>query len=110
MKFSSAFALGACAVTVSAFAPVAHQRQSSALHMSVVLNKSTGKSALDPAVIAKYGSLPFPPDKVLAEYVWVDADGQTRSKTRTLPSEKVCDDCEIRHLSPNFGSEHFLTC
>jgi glutamine synthetase len=89
MKFASALALVAYAATAVAFAPVAPQRHSAALHMSVVLDKSTGKSALDPAVIAKYGSLPFPKDKILAEYVWVDADGNTRSKTRTLPAAKV---------------------
>jgi glutamine synthetase len=46
---------------------------------------------LDPAVIDKYQSLGFPADKVLAEYVWVDADGNTRSKTRTLPASKTKD-------------------
>jgi len=90
MKFITAMSLLASASTAAAFAPIAPQRPSSALQMSVVLNKSTGKSALDPAVIAKYGSLPFPKDKVLAEYVWVDAEGNTRSKTRTLPAAKVC--------------------
>jgi hypothetical protein len=29
------------------------------------------------------------PDLILAEYVWVDAVGNTRSKTRTLPLSKV---------------------
>lgn len=57
--------------------------------MAGVLAKTTGRSALDPAVIAKYRELPFPADKVLAEYVWVDAAGNPRSKTRTLPAEKV---------------------
>ena len=90
MKLIAAITFVASASTAAAFAPVAPQRPSSALHMSIVLNKSTGKSALDPAVIAKYGSLPFPKDKILAEYVWVDADGNTRSKTRTLPAAKVC--------------------
>jgi hypothetical protein len=54
-----------------------------------LLIRETGKSQLDPAVIAKYDALPFPKDMVLAEYVWVDADGNTRSKTRTLPAKKV---------------------
>ena len=57
--------------------------------MSGVLGKTTGKSSLDPAVIERYNSLPYPDDTILAEYVWVDADGNTRSKTRTLPSAKV---------------------
>ena len=54
-----------------------------------VLDSVTGRSQLDPAVIAKYNALPYPDDTVLAEYVWVDADGNTRSKTRTLPKAKV---------------------
>jgi len=57
--------------------------------MSGVLGKTTGKSSLDPAVIERYNSLPYPDDTILAEYVWVDADGNTRSKTRTLPSAKA---------------------
>lgn len=57
--------------------------------MSGVLGKTTGQSSLDPAVIERYNSLPFPTDSVLAEYVWVDAVGNTRSKTRTLPASKV---------------------
>lgn len=90
MKFTCAVALLACAMQASAFAPATPQQQSSALHMSGgVLGKTTGKSALDPTVIAKYSSLPFPADKVLAEYVWVDAAGSCRSKTRTLPAAKV---------------------
>lgn len=89
MKFLSAATLMAIAVQTSAFAPTAPQRQNTALNMVVVLGKNTGRAALDPAVIEKYNSLPFPAEKVLAEYVWVDADGNTRSKTRTLPASKV---------------------
>jgi glutamine synthetase len=55
-----------------------------------VLNRVTGQSQLDPAVIQRYMDLPMPADTVLAEYVWVDADGACRSKTRTLPAAKVC--------------------
>ena len=54
-----------------------------------VLESVTGRSQLDPAVIAKYNALPYPEDTILAEYVWVDAEGSTRSKTRTLPKSKV---------------------
>jgi len=60
--------------------------------LNVVLESTTGRSQLDPDVIDRYGSLPFPKDKILAEYVWVDAVGNTRSKTRTLAAEKVSDD------------------
>lgn len=89
MKFAAAIVVVAYAVQISAFAPATNQRQPTALQMSGVLGKTTGKSALDPAVIARYRDLAFPPDKLLAEYVWVDADGNTRSKTRTLPASKV---------------------
>ena len=54
-----------------------------------VLSKQTGKSSLDPAVIAKYDALAFPSDKVLAEYVWIDAVGNCRSKTRTLTVDRA---------------------
>ena len=68
-------------------------RTSSSLLMSVggviPLARMTGQSQLDPTVIQKYLDLPMPEDTVLAEYVWVDAAGNTRSKTRTLPAKKV---------------------
>eukprot|EP00546_Thalassionema_frauenfeldii_P009753 CAMPEP_0178914474 /NCGR_PEP_ID=MMETSP0786-20121207/11446_1 /TAXON_ID=186022 /ORGANISM="Thalassionema frauenfeldii, Strain CCMP 1798" /LENGTH=416 /DNA_ID=CAMNT_0020587387 /DNA_START=34 /DNA_END=1284 /DNA_ORIENTATION=+ len=76
--------------SAAAFSP-AHfgARHSTSLQMSGVLNSQTGQSSLDPAVIDRYNSLEFPQDKILAEYVWVDAVGNTRSKTRTLPSSKA---------------------
>ena len=89
MKFASSLVLLICANQSSAFAPALSHGKSSALHMSGVLGKTTGKSSLDPAVIERYNSLPYPDDTILAEYVWVDADGNTRSKTRTLPAAKV---------------------
>jgi len=89
MKFTTALSLLACAISTNAFAPMVPQRQTTALQMAGVLAKTTGRSALDPAVIAKYRDLPFPADKVLAEYVWVDAAGNPRSKTRTLPAAKA---------------------
>ena len=55
----------------------------------IPLSRVTGQSQLDPLVIQKYLDLPMPEDTVLAEYVWVDAVGNTRSKTRTLPASKV---------------------
>ena len=90
MKVSIAvLSLVACGTT--AFAPVPSARRGTAIDMTVVLSPKTGMSSLDPAVIATYQNLPFPPGKILAEYVWVDADGETRSKTRTLPAEKGKD-------------------
>jgi len=85
MKFSTALFL-ASASTVAAFAPTSISRASTSLNS--ILTKQTGRAALDPAVVNKYDALEFPPDKIMAEYVWVDADGNTRSKTRTLPAAK----------------------
>ena len=79
--------LAASAIGASAFStPGAFSRPNTALNS--VLTKQTGASPLDPAVIAKYDALAFPEDSILAEYVWVDAKGETRSKTRTLPAAK----------------------
>ena len=87
MKFSTALIALASASSAVAFAPVSVQQKSSALNS--MLTKTTGQSSLDPAVIARYDALAFPDDQILAEYVWVDADGNTRSKTRTLPASKA---------------------
>lgn len=93
MKFSAAALLLAFASsTVSGFVPSAVRpgaTSNTALRAGAVLDSVTGKSQLDPAVIAKYDALPYPEDTILAEYVWVDAEGNTRSKTRTLPKAKV---------------------
>ena len=101
MKFSgsalllAAVAAAFCSTAASAFAPAAaHLRcptpsSSTALGAGEVLESTTGRSQLDPTVIAKYNSLPYPADTILAEYVWVDAEGSTRSKTSTLPKSKV---------------------
>lgn len=53
-----------------------------------VFRGRTGQSQLDPAVVDRYNSIPYPKTHILAEYVWVDAKGECRSKTRTLPA---CD-------------------
>lgn len=88
MKISSSIFV-VFASYASAFAPVSRtSRAGTALNM-VQLKVQTGRSQLDPAVIDRFAALPFPADKVLAEYVWVDAEGNTRSKTRTLATEKV---------------------
>jgi glutamine synthetase len=91
MKFSSALALVLTGY-VSAFSPmVGKARPQTGLQMAGSVMKSvTGRSQLDPAVVDRFNALPFPADKILAEYVWCDAEGNTRSKTRTLPSAKVC--------------------
>jgi hypothetical protein len=65
-----------------------------------LLDRTTGKSQLDPAVIDRYQNLPYPAETVLAEYVWVDAVGNARSKTRTLPSQKVR--LSVGHLLRSF--------
>lgn len=89
MKLSSAtLLLASIATSVSAFAPSLSTPKSTTA-LNVILPKTTGQSALDPSVIAKYDSLSYPAGKILAEYVWVDADGNTRSKTRTLDASKA---------------------
>lgn len=90
MKVSAAVAIIAATVGTSAFAPLPNGRPATAQHMvNGILSKQTGRSSMDPAVIDRYNALPFPDDKILAEYVWVDADSNTRSKTRTLDKKKV---------------------
>ena len=74
---------------VSAFAPAAFSVRQQTSLFAEVMKAQTGQSSLDPSVIKKYMDLPFPQDKVLAEYVWVDAAGNTRSKTRTLDAKKA---------------------
>ena len=101
MKLSLALLAAASALGVtSAFAPHApvvvsgrassssSSSSSSSLHTSTHLRIQTGKSQLDTAVVSCFNSLPYPPDKILAEYVWVDAKGDCRSKSRTLPSNR----------------------
>jgi glutamine synthetase len=87
MKFTSTVFLTALA-SASAFAPSINKAPSTTA-LNVILQKTTGQSPLDPNVIAKYDALEFPGDTVLAEYVWVDAEGNTRSKTRTLAAGKA---------------------
>jgi glutamine synthetase len=87
MKLS--LAILSMAATATAFAPSLTAPRTSALSMVNQLNIQTGKAQLDTAVIDRFNSLPYPADKVLAEYVWVDAAGNTRSKTRTLPVKRT---------------------
>lgn len=90
MQLSSALLL--VIGSAAAFAPLSTTcRRSFALQSlrNSGLERKTGRSQLDPAVIDRYASLPFPKDTILAEYVWVDAVGKTRSKTRTLPAKKA---------------------
>lgn len=89
MKFSTAIIALAGLSSAMAFAPISAPSRGTALNG--VLSKTTGQSSLDPAVIQRYSDLEFPADKIMAEYVWVDAVGNTRSKTRTLPASKAED-------------------
>lgn len=92
MKISTgAIAILSTISVASCFSPsfVGSRRSSSSLNMSELLSSATGKAALDPAVVDRYASLAYPTDKILAEYVWVDAEGNTRSKTRTLAASKA---------------------
>lgn len=83
MKLS--LALLSTLATAAAFAPAAPKATTSALRMANQLEITTGKAQLDTSVVDRFNALPYPADKVLAEYVWVDAKGECRSKTRTLP-------------------------
>lgn len=89
MKFVGAISLIFSATCASAFAPAAFAPRKVTSLSAELMKSQTGQSSLDPAVIERYNYLPFPEDKVLAEYVWVDAVGNCRSKTRTLPAEKA---------------------
>jgi len=88
MKLAAAFLLSLS--SASAFAPSfpAPARRTTSLSVGS-LNIETGRSQLDTAVIDRFNALPYPADKVLAEYVWVDAKGECRSKTRTLASARA---------------------
>jgi len=87
MKFLVSVAL--LAAGANAFTTPTFSRRATALQMGGILSSQTGQSSLDPAVIDRYNSLAWPEDKILAEYVWVDAVGNTRSKTRTLSPSKA---------------------
>jgi glutamine synthetase len=89
MKFAASIfvALGFASQSM-AFAPTKAHKFSTSLNGGV-LTGTTGQSSMDPAVIDRYNALPYPDDSILAEYVWVDGEGNTRSKTRTLPAAKA---------------------
>ena len=88
MKFTLASIAVLAGSTVAFQRPIPSGRSLTSALQST-LQRETGRSQLDPAVIQRYNELPFPADTILAEYVWVDAVGSTRSKTRTLPAKKV---------------------
>lgn len=87
MKLSIAALLTTLSAT-SAFAPINVGRTTTSLNVEQ-LSVQTGVSQLDPAVIDRFNNLPYPSEKILAEYVWVDAKGECRSKTRTLPASRA---------------------
>lgn len=88
MKLSVAI-LSAAISAAAAFAPSRSSSSSSLLRMVNHLEIQTGRSQLDTAIVDRFNSLPYPDDKILAEYVWVDAKGECRSKTRTLPPSRA---------------------
>ena len=95
MKLSIVALLLATVVgATSAFAPIARHdgnspsSSSSTLRMANHLEIRTGRSQLDTDVVSRFDALPYPSDKILAEYVWVDSKGECRSKTRTLPASR----------------------
>ena len=88
MKLAVSLALLASSALAFQIPSVSNRLSSTSLNVGLLI-RETGKSQLDPSVIDRYHQLPYPTDLVLAEYVWVDADGNTRSKTRTLPAKKA---------------------
>jgi hypothetical protein len=101
MKFSAAFLFVAGASSAMAFAPQQQLQRQSTTSLNSVLTKVTGRSSLDPAVIAKYDSLPFPADTILAEYVWVSFM-RIRQKIYHLLNVLFC-----RRLTIDIFSHHF---
>mmetsp|Transcript_17468 Transcript_17468/g.31603 ORF Transcript_17468/g.31603 Transcript_17468/m.31603 type:complete len:161 (-) Transcript_17468:1139-1621(-) len=75
--------------SAAAFTPSAPASRATSLCMAKHLEPQTGSSQLDTSVIDRFNALPYPKAKILAEYVWVDAKGECRSKTRTLPSAEA---------------------
>lgn len=89
MRLSVSLLLAAIVGIASAFAPPSiSRRATTSITMVNHLEIQTGRSQLDTAIVSRFNSLPYPADKILAEYVWVDAKGECRSKTRTLPSAR----------------------
>lgn len=52
------------------------------------MQRITGRSAMEVGILDRYMALPQN-GKIQAEYVWIDAAGKTRSKTRTLDKSRV---------------------
>jgi len=82
---SLAFVLGSEALVLNG-APARAPTRAAGLSMAETVN-------LDNSVLDKFMALPVK-GKVQAEYVWIDAAGNTRSKCRTLPSNK----CALEQL------------
>ena len=71
-----------------AFSPSTGVRAPAAARAAVKMAESV---PMDPTVLAKYEALDQK-GKVMAEYVWVDADLTCRSKCRTLDANKIPED------------------
>ena len=71
-----------------AFSPSTGVRAPTAARAAVNMAESV---PMDPTVLAKYEALDQK-GKVMAEYVWVDADLTCRSKCRTLDANKIPED------------------
>merc|ERR1712228_692649 len=79
-----AIANGASALTLSPKVTNVGVTRTSELRMAETVS-------LDQTVLDRYMALPSP-DKVQAEYLWIDADGEVRSKCRTVDASKVALD------------------
>ena len=56
-----------------------------------LLSQQTGESPTNTAVLERFLALPNLAPCVQCEYIWIDADGKTRSKTRTVEAKKTIE-------------------
>jgi len=66
------------------------------------LVKVSGKASMDPAVLARFLTLPVE-DRIQAEYIWIDAEGKTRSKGRTIEKSKIDFSKPVHESLPNWN-------
>ena len=82
------FAVALCVTGASALVAPSRAMRAASKLSAEPLEVTSGKSSMDPAVLARYMSLPTG-DSVQCEYVWLDATRTARSKCRTLPSKRA---------------------
>ena len=73
-----------------AFAP-RHGLRQPLTPAKALLSQQTGESPTNTAVLERFLALPNLAPCVQCEYIWIDADGKTRSKTRTVEAKKTIE-------------------